>query len=35
MSRFEDEYPTLENYWRAIVLFGRNVMGATLTLVAL
>jgi hypothetical protein len=25
MARFEDEYPTLENYWRAIILFGRNV----------
>ena len=25
MARFEEEYPTLENYWRAIILFGRNV----------
>lgn len=25
MSRFEDINPSLENYWRAIILFGRNV----------
>lgn len=25
MAQFEDEYPSLENYWRAIILFGRNV----------
>jgi hypothetical protein len=25
MARFEDKCPTLENYWRAIILFGRNV----------
>jgi len=25
MATFEDENPSLENYWRAVVLFGRNV----------
>jgi len=25
MAQFEEEHPTLENYWRAIILFGRNV----------
>jgi hypothetical protein len=25
LSRFEDINPSLENYWRAIILFGRNV----------
>lgn len=22
--RFEEEYPSLESYWRAVILFGRN-----------
>jgi len=25
MARFEDQQPSLDNYWRAIILFGRNV----------
>ena len=25
MTRFEDYNPSLESYWRAIILFGRNV----------
>lgn len=25
MALFEEEYPSLESYWRAIILFGRNV----------
>ena len=25
MTSFENEFPTVENYWRAIILFGRNV----------
>ena len=25
MSLFVEEYPSLESYWRAIILFGRNV----------
>lgn len=25
LSRFEDVDPSLESYWRAIILFGRNV----------
>ena len=25
MSQFEEEYPSIESYWRAIVLFGQNV----------
>ena len=25
MSQFTEVQPTLENYWRAVILFGRNV----------
>lgn len=25
MGRFEEHYPSLESYWRSIILFGRNV----------
>ena len=25
MSKFYDIEPSLENYWRSIILFGRNV----------
>ena len=25
MSEFSDKRPTLDNYWRSIILFGRNV----------
>src|SRR6185369_14218582 len=25
MGIFEDTHPSLENYWRAVILFGRNV----------
>ena len=25
MSKFYEIQPTLENYWRSIILFGRNV----------
>lgn len=25
MARFEEEYPSLDSYWRSIILFGQNV----------
>ena len=25
MSLFTEEYPSLESYWRSVILFGRNV----------
>ncbi|MCP4893575.1 MAG: HNH endonuclease [Actinomycetales bacterium] len=25
MGRFEEHYPSLESYWRSVILFGRNV----------
>jgi hypothetical protein len=25
MSVFEEEHPSLESYWRSVVLFGNNV----------
>jgi hypothetical protein len=24
VAQFEDEYPSLDTYWRSIILFGRN-----------
>ncbi|MDQ5937875.1 MAG: hypothetical protein QG574_5234 [Cyanobacteriota bacterium erpe_2018_sw_21hr_WHONDRS-SW48-000092_B_bin.40] len=32
MALFEDEHPTLENYWRSVILFGRNVASYKLAL---
>jgi hypothetical protein len=40
LNRFSEHYPSLESYWRSIILFGRNVasykfaMGQTLLLLA-
>ena len=25
IERFQQEYPSLDSYWRAVILFGRNV----------
>ena len=25
IEQFQEEYPSLESYWRSIILFGRNV----------
>ena len=24
IARFEEEYPSLDSYWRSIILFGKN-----------
>ena len=28
---FKEQYPSLESYWRSIILFGRNVASYKLT----